>query len=343
MSDRRRNPAGGQPPGRAGQLLRRADGLQQRSPVLALAFATCKKFSDDQASYLAGLIAYFGFASIFPLLLVFISVLELLVRHDAGLRHRLLDSALSQYPGVSKELTNLPGLRATGFALVVGLFLALYGARRIVLAIQSAMNTAWGVPRYRRPKVPYSLLRGLGLLAVIGPGLIATVTLSGLAGGEIGHLGSIWSRCAVVGASLVLNFGLFWLGFRIATAKDVPTRDLRLSAILAAIAFEVLQLVGGYFITHQLETNSAYGAFGIVLGLLAWLYLQAQLTLFLVELSVVRARHLWPRTLVQPPFAHADMRAYEMSARASQSEAELRIEVRPEADAGSVARPDGSR
>jgi membrane protein len=337
MSNGRQSPAGGKVPGKAAQMLARLDKLQQRTPFLALIFGAWKKFSDDQASYLAGLIAYFGFASIFPMLLVFISVLELLVRHDNALRHRILHSALSQYPGISKELTNLPGLRATGFALVVGLALALYGARRIALAIQSAMNTAWGVPRYRRPKVPYSLLRGLGLIAVIGPGLIATVTLSSLAGGAIGHLGGFWSRCAVVGASLVLNVGLFWLGFRIATARDVPTRDLRLSAILAAIAFEVLQLVGGYFITHQLETNSAYGAFGIVLGLLAWLYLQAQLTLFLVELSVVQARHLWPRTLIQPPFAFADMRAYEMSARASQSEAELRIEVRPEAAAGTSA------
>jgi YihY family inner membrane protein len=320
-------------------MLRRADKRQQRSPALALAVGTVKKFNDDQASYLAALIAYYGFASVFPLLLVLVSVLELLVRSNNGLRHRLLDSALSQYPGVSRELTDLPGLRATGIALVIGIVLALYGARRIANAIQNAMNTAWGVPRYRRPKIPYSLLRGLGLVAVIGPGLIATVTLSGLAGG-VGHLGGVWSRGLAVAASLFLNVGLFWLGFRIATAKEVRTRDLRLSAVLSAIAFEVLQLVGGYFISHQLETNSAYGAFGIVLGLLAWLYLQAQLTLFLVELTVVRVRQLWPRTLVQPPLGYADMRAYEMSARAGLREPDLRLDLRQQASAGATAGPD---
>lgn len=342
MSNGLQGKGGGQAAGKVARMLRRADKLQRRSPFLALVFGTFKKFSDDQASYMAALIAYYGFASVFPLLLVLVSVLELLVRHDNGLRHRLLDSALSQYPGVTKELTDLPGLRATGFALVIGIVLALYGARRIANAIQNAMNTVWGVPRYRRPKMPYSLLRGVGLIAVIGPGLIATVTLAGLAGG-VGHVGSVWSRCAAVAASLILNVGLFWLGFRIATAQEVRTRDLRLSAILAAMAFEVLQLVGGYFISHQLETNSAYGAFGIVLGLLAWLYLQAQFTLFLVELTVVRARQLWPRTLVRPPLGWADMRAYEMSARSGLCEPDLQLELRQLAGAGTSAGPDQPR
>jgi membrane protein len=332
---------GGKGAGNAAQMLRRADKLQQRSPFLALVFGTFKKFSDDQASYMAALIAYYGFASVFPLLLVLVSVLELLVRHDNGLRQRLLDSALSQYPGVTRELTDLPGLRATGFALVIGIVLALYGARRIANAIQNAMNTVWGVPRYRRPRMPYSLLRGLGLIAVIGPGLIATVTLASVAGG-VGHVGSVWGRCAAIAASLILNVGLFWLGFRIATAREVRTRDPRLSALLAAIAFEVLQLVGGYFISHQLETNSAYGAFGIVLGLLAWLYLQAQFTLFLVELTVVRARQLWPRTLVRP-LGRADMRAYEMSARSGLREPDLQLELRQLASAGTAAGPDQPR
>jgi membrane protein len=65
----------------------------------------------------------------------------------------------------------------------------------------------------------------------------------------------------------------------------VPARNLRPCAILAAVGWEILQLSGGYFSGHQLKSNSAYGAFGIVLGLLAWLDLQAQLTLYLVELK----------------------------------------------------------
>ena len=45
--------------------------------------------------------------------------------------------------------------------------------------------------------------------------------------------------------------------------------------------------------------------FAIVLGLLFWLYLGARLTLYAVEVNVVAARQLWPRSLLQPAFAYA--------------------------------------
>jgi hypothetical protein len=75
-------------------------------------------------------------------------------------------------------------------------------------------------------------------------------------------------------------------------------------------------------------TNSAYGVFGIVLGLLTWFFVQAQITLAVVELDVVRARHLWPRALDPPPLTEADMRAYQMYADAGLLRPELTVEVR---------------
>jgi uncharacterized BrkB/YihY/UPF0761 family membrane protein len=179
----------------------------------------------------------------------------------------------------------------------------------------------------RRPGFPWGLLRSLGLILVIGPGMIATITLSSVAGGT-GHIGGALARIAAIALSLVLNVGLFWLGFRLATAREVPARDLRLSAILAAVAWQALQLAGGYFIGHQLATHSAYGAFAVVLGLLAWFYLQAQLTLYLVELTVVRARRLWPRSLV-PPLTAADLQAYQLYAEAQARLPDMEIDVLP--------------
>ena len=310
------------------QLRDRADRLQQGHRVPAIAFGTVKKFGDDQAGNLAALIAYYAFASIFPLLLVLVTVLDLVVRNNEKLRQQLLNSALSQYPGVGDQLkSSVHGLTATGIALVIGLVLTLYGARGIANAMQNAMNSVWAVPQYRRPSFPWSLLRSLGLILVVGPGEIITITLSSVAGGS-GHLGGIGSRIAAIAIALVLNVGLFWLGFRIATAAEIPTRDLRLSAILEAIVWQILQVIGGYFVSHQLAHNSAYGAFGIVLGLLAWLYLQAQITLYVIEFDVVRTRRLWPRSLAPPPLTPADLNAYEMYAQASQRLPGLAIEVR---------------
>lgn len=323
---------GAKRPGGASQrvtgLVDRADNFQQRNRVLAVGVATWKKFSDDQAGNLAALIAYYGFASIFPLLLVAVTIVDLVAQNNASLRQHLL-SSLGKYPVIGPQLaaSATHGLSRTGVALVIGLVLTLYAALGISSACQNAMNTVWGVPQFRRSGFPWSKLRSLGLIAVIGPGQIITITLSSVAGGA-GHLGGFASRAVPIIISLLLNVGLFWLGFRLATSVEVATRDLRLSAILAAVAWQLLQLLGGYFLAHQAATNSAYGTFGVVLGLLAWFYLQAQITLYVVELNVVRVRGLWPRSIAPPPLSDADLRSYQMYAEASQRRPEIDIQVR---------------
>jgi membrane protein len=317
------------------RLIRAADRAQQARPWLAVPVATWKKFGDDQAGNLAALIAYYAFASIFPLLLVLVTVLDIVLKNDASLRNQVLNSALSQYPVIGTQLTtNVHGLHKTGLALVIGLLLTFFGARGVANAMQNALNSVWEVPMARRPGFPWAILRSLGLIVVIGPGIIATIVLSSVAGGT-GHVGGPFARIAAIAVSLVLNIGLFWVGFRLATAKEVAFRDLRLSAILAAVAWQILQLVGGYFIGHQLASNSAYGAFAVVLGLLAWFYLQAQLTLYMVELNVVRARRLYPRSVMAPPLTKADLEAYQLYAEAGQRRPDVEIEVaqRPTEDA----------
>jgi hypothetical protein len=114
-------------------------------------------------------------------------------------------------------------------------------------------------------------------------------------------------------------------------------RDMLLGAVIAAIGWQVLQYFGGYLIGHQLKTNSAYGTFGVVLGLLAWFYLQAQLTLYAAEFNVVRARRIWPRSMFPPPLTDADVRAYQMYAAAQQRRPELAVVLQR---SGEPDRPD---
>src|SRR5580704_2026841 len=322
----RKRPAIKDPADSAKRLVHSLDRAQQTRPWLAIAVATWKKFSDNQAGNLAALIAYYAFASLLPLLLVAYTILDLIARSNATLASRLT-TALHQYPVVGTHLSAGPhqGLTKTGFALVIGILLTIYAGRGVATAIQNAMNTVWGVPQFRRPNFPKSLLRSLGLLAVLGPGEIVTIALSSIAGGT-GHLGGTLAKVAAFAVSLLLNIVLFWLAFRIATAREVSGRDMGLGAILAAIAWQVLQLIGGTIVHHA--TNSVYGTFAVVLGLLAWFYLQAQITLYVVELDVVRARRLWPRSLVPPPLTEADMRAYQTYAESGLLRPELAVEVR---------------
>ena len=293
-------------------LLDRADALQRRWPPAALAVAVWKKFSDDRARDLAALIAFYAFVSIFPLLLVLVTLLDHVLRHDPALRHKLLDSALGAYPVIGTQIKeSVHPLTGTGFALAAGLIGALFGARRVAVAIQNALNCVWEVPLDRRPAFPASALRGIGLIVVIGLGQILTASLSSLASGA-GHLViGILAEIGIIAMAFVVNVGVFWLALRLGTAADVSWGALRLGAILSAVSWQALQLLGTFVVAHLLLHRSAlYGVFGVVLGLLAWLYLQAQITLYAVEACTVRAWRLWPRSL-RPPPTEQDLRAYE--------------------------------
>jgi membrane protein len=320
------------PAAKAKGLIKSVDRAQRDLAWIAVLVASVKKFSDDRASKLAALVAYYAFASIFPLLLIAVTILGIIARTNPTVGKHLLH-ALHSYPIIGTELsgTMKHGLTGTGLALVAGILFTLYGARGIAVAIQNALNSVWEVPLFRRPKFPKNLLRSLGLICVIGPGQIITIALSTIAGGT-GHLGGIGGRIAAVVVSLILNIGLFWLGFRIATAAEVATRDLRLSAILAAIAWQILQLIGGEFVRHA--SNSAYGTFGIVLGLLTWLFVQAQITLYVSELNVVRVRKLWPRALAPPPLTKADLQAYQLYAESGLLRPDLEVKVSQSAEPG---------
>jgi len=91
------------------------------------------------------------------------------------------------------------------------------------------------------------------------------------------------------------------LAFRVLTARRIPARHLRLGAVVAGIGWEIGQLLGTYFVSHALKgTREAYGVFGLVLGLMAWIYLLALITVLSAEINVVAQRHLWPRALLTP-------------------------------------------
>jgi uncharacterized BrkB/YihY/UPF0761 family membrane protein len=196
-------------------------------------------------------------------------------------------------------------------------------------AAQNAFNQVWEVPLVRRPGFLPGTLRSLGLILVVGLGQIATLTISGLAGG-VGHsFTGAGAYVAATAVALILNIGLFWVAFRLATASEIPGRDLWLGAILSAVVWQILQSVGTTLLRHDVSKSSAVsGTFALVLGLLAWFYLQAELTLYAVEASVVHARKLWPRSMFPPPLTEQDKRAYELYARVQQRRKEQEIESR---------------
>jgi uncharacterized BrkB/YihY/UPF0761 family membrane protein len=161
-------------------------------------------------------------------------------------------------------------------------------------------------------------LRGLLLLLVFALGVVATTTLASLAV-LLRH--SLAFTLANLVASAALNTGLFLLAFRVLTPHRIPTRQLPLGAGVAGILWVLLQSVGGYLVGHNLKhASQVYGFFAIVLVMLSWLYLAAQATLYAAEVNVVRARRLWPRSILQPPLTRSDRQALAALPRADRQQ-----------------------
>jgi YihY family inner membrane protein len=289
--------------------------------------AVVYKFADDQGGYLAALITYYGFLSLFPLLLIFSTVLGFALPGNQALQQQLVDSALAQFPIIGDQLTdNAQPLRGSGAGLAVGILVALYGALGVAVAIQNALNQVWGVPMNRRPDPVRARLRSMLLLLLFGVGVLVTTVLSGLAAGagDVGAHLDFGLRVAAVAVSVAANCMLMMLAFRALTSRPVSVREILPGAILAALAFQVLLSTGAFFVrTGLLGSSQVYGLFGIVLGLMAWIYLEAVIVVLAAELNVVLARRLWPRSLLTPFVEHvdltgADRRSYTSYASAQQ-------------------------
>jgi membrane protein len=280
-------------------LLARFDGYQQSHAALGFPFAVVKKFGEDSAGNLAAVIAWSAMLAVFPLLLLLITVLGIVLRNDQSLQHRITTSALVEFPVIGQQLQgNIHSLNRSGVGLIVGLIGTFLGTRGVANALQNALNTLWEVPRERQPGFPMNALRSLAIVLIFGIGLIVTATLSGFGGGT-GAIGAGF-RIGAVAVAFALNVVVFSVVFRLATV-EVAWKDLWLGAFLTAVGWEALLTVGGYLIAHDLKNMSAvYGTFALVLGLMSWLYLQAEITLYAVEIDVVRVRHRWPRSMTKP-------------------------------------------
>ena len=312
----------------AERLLRRADRQHQRRAWIAFPYAVMKKFGDDQAGNLAALIAYYGFLSLFPLMLVLVTLLGMLLRNNPELQDAIQASALANFPVIGEEISkNVHSLRGSGLALGIGLALALWAGLGAVKVLQTAMNAVWNVPYRHRPNIWVSLLRAMLMLVVLG-----VITIASAAAGSVGAGGDSWLLgIAGIAISVMLNLIMFLLAFRILTTEDVTWDDVFPGALVAALSWTALQALGGYIVSHQLQgASDTYGTFATVIGLLAWIYLGAQMTLFAAEVNVVRKRRLWPRALVQPPLTDADERALRSYAEQEERRPEVDVSVRIE-------------
>jgi YihY family inner membrane protein len=323
------------------KAIRKLDGTQQRHTPLAFVFGVAKKFGDDNGGALVSNLAYSAFVAIFPLLLVLTTILGLVASADPAIRTDVLNAVAKQVPQIGRTLTeNVHQLqRASVIGLIVGLLFLVWGATGLAQAGLFTMEQVWNLPGPARPGYVQRLGRAILFLSMLGAGLIVTTGLATLPNYVVK---GFWLVILVNVLTAAFNIGMYTGTFRVLTPKGVPTHNLMPGAITAGILYTVLQVLGTWVVHHYLHSDSVYGYFATVLGLIAWVYLATEITVYSAEINVVLARRLWPRAIVQPPLTEADRTSMALQALQNQRRPEQHVEVtfhdrEPDADVPAMA------
>jgi len=306
--------------------LRRIDRAQQRHKVPAFIVGVVKKYGDDNGGMLASSLAHSAFVSVFPLLLILVTILGLIASVNPTVQDEVLKAVATQFPLIGSKLTgNIHALhRSSIVGLIVGSVGVVWGGMGFAQAGLFTMEQVWNLPGPARPGYFPRLGRAVAFLGVLGIGVIATTLLT-----TVGIYGS-HPVIIVVGGELlaaVVNIGLYFAGFRVLTPKGVPSRSLMAGAVAGGAAWTGLQAAGTIVVHHFQNTSSVYGYFGTVLGLVAWLYLAVEVSVYSAEINVVFARRLWPRSIIQPPLTEADRSSLALQALQNQRREEQDVTV----------------
>ena len=285
----------------AGGLLGWVDELQRRQPVLGFPYAVFKRYYEDHGGWLGSLISYYGFFSLYPLLVVFTTVATWMLRDRPKALQRMLQAVWSKVPFATPDITaevqqQVTELSNEGWAVAaVSLVVALWGGVGVVRVLQDTVNSIHGVPRYRRPSFVAKVVRGLAIIGLLGLGVIGTAIVTALTLGF--HLHLVAAFGAAIG-NIALSTLIAVAVYRLVIGPSVTTRVVLPGALITGIGTYLLTLVGGLYVQRVISRmTGVFGPFASTVGLLAYVSLSVQIFVIATEVNVVKARRLWPRAL----------------------------------------------
>jgi len=300
-----------------------ADALQRRHRGLGFPYAVIRKYSDDDGARLAALITYYGFLSLFPLLILAAVTVSAVLRDDAERRSQLIDAIV---PAQFQDTVNnaLAALPSNGIALTVGLFGLIFSSLGLVTSTYHTLNHIAAVPHRARLEGLPRYLRTVLLLVLLVAGVAGMGTLTLAAG-----IQTDGARIAAFAGSTLIVFLLLWA----ATALLLPRRP-QLSLVWPGALIGSLAIAGeltfGAAVLPRLVAKSGpiYGSFAAIVGLFTLMYLVSQVLVFAGEIAIVRGRGLWPRTLDPTSPTEADVRALGALARMQERMPVERVQAR---------------
>jgi membrane protein len=328
------------------------DRTQRRRSFLGIPIGVFFKFVDDQGPYLAAIVSFYATLAVFPVLLLATSIFGFVLRGNPDLQERVLDSTLATFPIIGEELGRPDALQGSTTAVIIGVLAATYGSLGMGQALQNALNVAWSVPRNNRPNPVALRLKSLLLLVTSGAFVVAITTVT-IVGAETEVFGD--GANAALGwliriANVLLVGLLLTVVFRIAAARRHHLGRAAPGAFTVAVLWLRLQEVGQIYTTKVLAgTRGMDAAFGLVLGLIGIIYVAAFMGVIGIEVNVVLARKLWPRSLRtlfvdRPELTDADRRAYASYAQAQRHKTSEEVQVGfKDPDTGELLMPQEPR
>ncbi|GAA0290910.1 YihY/virulence factor BrkB family protein [Kineococcus aurantiacus] len=311
----------------------RLDRFQRRHRLVSYPLAVVYKFFEDQGAYLAALVTYYGLLSLVPLLLLLSTVLGYVLAGDPGAQDAIVNSAAGQIPVIGDEIGDPGKLGGGGAGLAIGIAGALYGSLGVGLAVQNAVNVAWGIPRNERPNPFKSRLRSLLLMVTAGLFVVGTTVLNIVLGDVIGGGSDTLLRwLSRIGYTALAAVG-FTMAFWLAAAHRPAFRTVLPGALTMAVVWQFLQRFGQNLVGLVSDRTSVSNqVFTAILGLIAFLFVTSCCVVLCVEADVVRSRRLFPRALLTPftdavELTDGDQRAYTRIAQAQRHKGFERVHV----------------
>lgn len=291
------------PPAFVQRALDAIDRTQQRFKPSAFAIGVLKRYGDDRGGMYAALITFYALLSIFPLLLLFVTVASMILGAHSTAEQNLVNSALGRFPVIGDKLAqNISALsRGSWLTFVVFFLFSLWGSLGITSALQMASHRAWRRPRKDEPNIWIRTWRGLLLLGVIAAAAVLTPVAAGILSSNVFHNIPLILTIFFNAVIFLINAGAYFLAFRILAPHHAGWKELIAGTLVGAFGWTMLQLGGSLLVAHELRhVQAIYGLFGLIIGLIFWLNLGAQLFLYSSEINVVVAQGGWPRSLFDP-------------------------------------------
>jgi membrane protein len=299
--------------GLVNRIIAWADRMQREHGVLGFPYAVVKKYGDDEGGRQAALITYYGFLSIFPLLLVGVAVLSRVLANQPDLRRRLTDAIVppALQPTVEHSLATLP---TSTVPLIVGLIGLLLSGTGVVFSAYQTLNHVAAVRHRRRLSYFVRYARVFMVLAILMLGALAVGALTVVAT-ALPRQPGVQRAAAVLGSALVV-FAVLLLGAKLLLARPAPFRALWPGAVAGAVVVTVVLTVGAPLLARLVaKSGPVYGSFATVAGIFALLYLVGQALVYAAEIAAVRYARLWPRAFDLNRPTAADVRALTLLAR----------------------------